>query len=256
VIGDDQAKLAAHNIVFDAKEGVEAVRESLTALPYRGAAKYLGTGRHQVYMLAEAKFIEPIASSPLGLRATFAPAMLDAFVARLLQGAHTVKRKAAHHLTIRQAALRATCPQAEIAKLILDGRLKWVGTFGGKRDYRSILVDLSEVRHVAHGLDPETISTLEFAERFGVKKEVGLALVRHGHVKVVYCERAGHQVARIPSSEVKAFRRRYVSLAELSRVRRKHHVAVKKMLDRKGVLPAFDLGKVRAHFYRRDDISG
>jgi hypothetical protein len=255
VIGEDQACLADHNIVFDAKVGLEAVRESLTALPHHGVAKYLGTRINQVYLLAEAKFIEPIASGPLGLRATFAPAVLDAFVAKLLKGAETVKRKAPHHVTIRQAALRAVCSQAQVVRLILDGRLNWVGSLGGKRDYRSILIDLSEVDHVVHGLDPDTMSTQEFADRLGLKTEVGRALAKHGHVKAILCERAGHQVSRIPASEVEAFRRRYVSLGELSRLHRTNHMVVKKMLDERGVLPAFDLGKVRVQFYRRDDIS-
>ncbi|MBY0382806.1 MAG: TniQ family protein [Xanthobacteraceae bacterium] len=73
VISSDRAGLRPHNVVFDAAKGAEAVRESLTALPYRGAAMYLGTGRHQVSMLAEANFIQPIESGPLSLRATFAP---------------------------------------------------------------------------------------------------------------------------------------------------------------------------------------
>jgi len=255
LISDDQAGLAPQNIVFDAKKATEAVRESLAALPYRGAAKYLGTGLHQVCMLAGANFIEPIASGPLGLRATFAPAMLDAFVARLLRRARPVQRMAAHHVTLQQAALKATCTQADVVKLILGGKLKWVGTLGRKRDYRSILVDLSEVRLLVHGLDPQTISPLEFAKRFDFKKEVAHCLVKHGHVKAVACERAGHQVTRIPLSEAESFRRSYVSLGELSRASGRHHVTVKKALDQKGIRPAFDPDKVVLHFYRRRDVS-
>ena len=255
VIGSDQAGLAPHNIVFDAVKGTEAVRESVTALPYRGAARYLGTGRHQVYMLAEANFIQPIESGPLGLRATFAPAMLDAFVARLLKGAQIVQRKATNHITIAQAARRATCTQADVAKLILDGELKWVGTLGQKRDYQSILVDLSEVQRAAHALDPETISLLQFAKRFGYKKEVAHGLAKYGHINVVTHKRAGHQVSRVPLSEVEAFRQRYISLSELGRVRRQHGLTVKKALDEKGIRPAFDPKKVFFYIYRREDIS-
>jgi hypothetical protein len=115
---------------------------------------------------------EPIASGPLGLRATFAPTMLDAFVARVLGGAVPVRRKAANHITIRQAALRGTCTQADVVKFIFDGKLKWVGTLDQKRDYRSILVDLSEVQGTAHGLDQAGLSVLEFAKELKAKKKV------------------------------------------------------------------------------------
>jgi hypothetical protein len=255
VIDDDQARLADYNIVVDAKAGLDALRDSLTALPYHGVAKYLGIPPKQAVLLVEAKLIEPIASSPLGLRATFAPAMLDAFVAKLLRGAQTVKRKASHHFTIREAALRSACRQDEVAKLILDGRLKWVGILYGKQRYSSILVDLAEVDIAVNGLAPDTISIAEFAKRIGLKKEAGLALVKHGHVDVSSCERAGHQVSRISVREVEAFQHRYVSLGELGRIRRKHSLTIKKTLDEKGILPAFDLGKVRVQFYRREQIT-
>jgi hypothetical protein len=35
--------------------------------------------------------------------------------------------------------------------------------------YRSILVDLSEIRSLVHGLEPELISLREFAARFEFK---------------------------------------------------------------------------------------
>ncbi|MBY0382807.1 MAG: hypothetical protein K2W78_12920 [Xanthobacteraceae bacterium] len=140
-------------------------------------------------------------------------------------------------------------------KLILDGKLKWVGILGQKRHYQSVLVDLLEVQRAAHALGPETISQREFAKRFGFKKEVAHGLVKHGYVRGVTCERAGYQVTRIPPSEVDAFQQRYVSLAELSRVSGKSHVTVKWHLDQKGIRPAFDPKKVCAHIYRRDDIS-
>ncbi len=255
VIDDDQGRLADYNIIFDAKAGFEAVRESIEALSGHEAAKYLGTGRHQLNMLTEAKLIEPIASGPLGLRATFAPATLDAFVARLLKDARTVRRKEPHHVSIMQASRKAVCTQAEIATLILDGRLKWVGNLGGKGDYRSILVDLTEVDALVHELDPDTISAAEFAERIGVKQEVGRALVKHGYVKAVFRQRAGHRVARISSSEMGAFRRRYVSLGEVSRTRGLPHPAMRKMLRDAGIQPAIDPEKVINWFYSRREVA-
>jgi TniQ len=256
LIGEDQAGLPNPNIVFDAVKGEQVMRESVAGLPYHGAASYIGTGRYQVRMFVEARFIEPIADGTLGLRATFAPAVLDAFVAGLLNGARAVKGKGAHHATMQEAARKAMCSQADLAKLILGGRLKWVGTLGRKRDYRSILVDLREVRSLVHGLDSTTISVPEFAERLGFKKQTAHSLVKHGHVKSVSTMCAGHRVARITLSEVDAFRRRYVSLGELARVRGQRPQTVKAALDARAVRPAFDPSKVFTHFYRRADVRG
>jgi hypothetical protein len=255
VIDDGQCRLADSNIIFDAKAGFEAVRESIEALSRDEAAGYLGTGRHQVDMFTEAKLIEQIASGPLGLRATFAPAALDAFVARLLKDAVTVRRREPHHVSVSQASRRAVCTQAEIATLILDGRLKWVGNLGGKGDYGSILVDLAEIDALVHELDPDTISAAEFAGRLGVKPEVGRALVRHGYVKAVFRQRAGHRVARISTSEVQAFRQRYASLGEISRDRGLRHPAMRKLLRDADIQPAVDPEKVTAWFYRRRQVA-
>ena len=255
VIDDGQAQAADYNVIFDAKAGFEAVRESIEALPGHEAARYLGINGHQLAMLTEAKLIEPIASGPLGLRATFAPAMLDSFVARLLKGARTVRRKEPHHVSLMQASRKAVCTQAEIATLILDGRLKWIGNLGGKGGYRSILVDLSEVDALVHELDPDTISAAEFAERIGVKPGAGRALMKHGYVEAVFRQRAGHRVARISSSELAVFRKRYVSLGEISRVRGVHHPAMGKILRDAGIQPAIDPKKVINRFYCRREVA-
>jgi hypothetical protein len=254
LIGEDQAGLANPNIVFDGAEGARIMRDSVAGLPYRGAASHIGTGRHQVRMFVEAKFFEPIADGALGLRATFAPATLDAFVAALLKIARPVRRKVRHHATMREAARKAMCTQADVAGLILNRRLKWVGSLGPMRDYRSILVDAREVRAMVHGLDSATVSVPEFAERFGIKKQAAQRLVKEGHVECGSVECAGHRATRIPVAEADAFQRRYVSLGELRRVRGLHHTTVKKALEQMGIPPVFDPKKVLAHFYLRGDL--
>src|SRR6516162_8214315 len=129
------------------------------------------------------------------------------------------------------------CSQANVVRLVVDGRLKWVGTAGRRRDYRSIRVNLREVRLLVHGPDSETISSLEFARRLGLRKQTTHALVKHGYVESTSIVRAGHQVTRIPISEVKVFRRRYVSLGELAGARGLHSSTLKAKLDARGVRP-------------------
>jgi hypothetical protein len=241
------------NAVFDAQAGYDAVRDAQAGLSFRDAATRLGVNLKQARLFAEAGLIKPVAESPLRLRARFAPAALDAFLARLLAGAATVRRKGTDHTTIPQTALRTSCQQTEIAELILAGKLKWIGRLGGKRDFTSILVKLAEVDAAIHGLDPDTLSIAEFAKLACLKKQAAQLLVKRGIVASVTRKRAGHQVGRIPCGEVDAFKRRYVTLGELSRNRRKHHKAVLKSLEAEGISPVFDLGKARVRIYRRDE---
>lgn len=242
-----------NNAVFDAQVGYLAVRDDLAALSFRDAAKHLGINLKQARLFAEAGLIEPVAEGPLRLRARFAPAALDAFLTRLLTDAAPVGRKGADHTTIPEAALRTSCQQTEIAELILAGKLKWIGRLRCKRDFTSILVKLSEVDAAIHGLDPDTLSVAEFAKQACLKKQAAQLLVKRGIVASVTRKRAGHHVGRVPRGEVDAFRRRYVTLGELSRNSRKHHKAVLRSLEAGGILPAFDLGKARTRIYRREE---
>lgn len=251
VIGAD----TPNNAVFDAQAGFAAVRDSLAALSFRDTAARLGVNLKQARLFADAGFIEPVADGALRLRARFAPATLDAFMATLLAGAVTVRRKAADHATIPEASSRTSRQQTEIVKLILDGKLKWVGRVGRKPDLSSILVKLSEVNAVIHDLRPDTLSIAEFAKKAGLKKRAAQVLVKRGIVRSIASKRAGHLVRRVPVAEVDAFRRRYVTLGEISRERRRHHAAVLKSLEDDGILPAFDLGKARAQVYRRDEVT-
>ena len=231
VIGPD----TPNNAVFAAQAGYRAVRDDLAALPFLGAAKHLGINLKQARLFAEAGLIEPVAEGPLRLRARFAPAALDAFLAKLLAGATPVRRKGADHTTIPETSLRTSCQQTEIAELILNGKVKWIGCLGAKRDFTSILVKLSEVDAAIHGLDPDTLSVAEFAKQACLKKQAAQILVKRGIVRSITRKRAGHQVGRVPRGEVDAFRRRYVTLGELSRNRRKHHATVLKSLEAHGI---------------------
>lgn len=242
------------NVVFDAHAGYRAVRDNLAALDFPETAARLGITLKQARLFAEAGFIENVSESPLRMHARFAPAALDAFVDRLLSGAVNVRRLKPGYATIAEATNRTTVLQIDIVRLILDGKLKWTGCLGGKRDLASILVKLSEVNATIHGLDPDTLSVVEFAQRAGLKKQAAHHMVKLGIVKSVAGKRSGRKVYRVPRTEVYAFRRRYVTLGEISRTRGKHHPAMKKALEVEGILPAFDLGKVRIMVYRREEV--
>ncbi|MBW7974594.1 TniQ family protein [Bradyrhizobium sp. BR 10289] len=254
MIDEEQVKLPDPHILFDAVEGGRIVRDAVAALPYHEVAKRIGTGLYQVKMLVKAGLLEPIADGSLGLRATVSTAAVDAFVARLLKRARPVTAKETGHATLLEASWKVSCAQTDIVRLILDRRLKWVGALTGKSGCRSILVDLREVRVLVHGRQARTISVDEFADRLGLRKQTAQALVARGYVKSATIERAGHRIARIQPSQVKAFHKRYVALGELARARGLHSATMKAKLDAKGIKPALQKHDVFTIFYRRAHI--
>ncbi|MGL9620215.1 TniQ family protein [Bradyrhizobium sp. U531] len=254
LIDEEQARLANPNIVFDAAAGGRIVRKAVAALSYDEAAKRIGTGRYQVQMFVKAGLLDPIANDELGLRATFSPTAVDKFVNTLLKRGRHVTVRENSHATLLDASRKVACSQVDIARLIIEGRLKWVGTMAGKSGYRSLLVDLREVRALVHGREARTISVSEFADRLGLRKQTAHALVARGYVKSAAIERAGHRIARIRPSAVKVFRQRYVSLGELARGRGLRSATMKAKLDRWGIKPALHKQEVFTIFYRRVDV--
>jgi hypothetical protein len=112
---------------------------------------------------------------------------------------------------------------------------------------------VGEVRSVIHGVDPDALTMLTFADRSGMKKETARALVRHGHLRGIPVDRVGGQPGQvlIEVAEADAFQKKYVSLGELGRVTGKGYRVIKRELASRGVLPAFDPKKVVGHFFER-----
>jgi len=221
------------------------------------SGKHLGVGRHQLIALIKAGLIETLgANNPLAMRNFVSKTRVEEFTARLTADVKRVTRKVAGQVTIVEAALRANCTQIAIVKLILERKLSWVGKLERRRGYNSILVDLAEVRLIVHGVDPDAMSMLEFANRCGMRKEAARALVRLGHLRGISVVRGGGQSGQvqIEVAEADTFHKRYVSLGELGRTTRKGYRVIERELASLDVLPAFDPKKVGAYFFDREAI--
>jgi TniQ len=257
VVSKRQISLADHNITFNADKGRQAVLADKDQVPYTLAAKHLGVGRHQLISLIKAGLIETLgANNPLEMRTFVSKTRVEAFTARLTADVRPVTRKETGQATIVEAALHANCSQIAVVKLILERKLNWVGKLERRRGYNSILVDLAEVRLIVHGIDPEALSMLEFADRYEMKKDTARALVKHGHLRGVPVDRVGGQRGQvlIEVAEADAFQKRYISLGELGRQMGSGYRVIKRELASRGVLPVFDPKKVVGHFFDREAV--
>jgi hypothetical protein len=107
-----------------------------------------------IHLLAKNKFILPcVPAAKFSANNQYAISDLDAFLKRLLDGAHVVRKPKPGQASIPAAAKRACCSAADILDLILDCELAWVGQASGERGYLSVRVDVDEIRTKVRGAD-------------------------------------------------------------------------------------------------------
>lgn len=228
------------------------------AMPLKAAGAYLNAPRVHIRLLAGAGFIRPcVPAKAFAAGDFYAPADLDAFLGRVLDGAQRVRKPKPGRTTIPAAAKRACCSATEILRLILDRKLAWVGRLAGERGYLSVLVDVEEIKAKTRGPEHDGLTPRQAATALGTADNVVYALIDAGHLAtrtVVNPINKCPQTVVMPD-EVERFRRKYVSLFALAKERGEHFRAVKKAIEAAGVAPAFDPEKIGARFYRRAWLS-
>lgn len=232
----------------------------LTGLTRKDAEEYLGAGRVQTKLLADAGIIVPaIASADISNKngwCSFTTNHLDDFLRRLQDGAIPVDQPVENQMDIPAAAKRANCSAAEIVKMVLDKKLAWTGRLTSREKYMAILVDVSEIKAKTQLPPLDGLTAAQIQNTLKTTHRVVKALIDNGVLKT---ERHINPINRcpvmiVPTAEVARFRQTYVSLMELAEERRLHSTTVKRLLDDEGVRPALGPAIFHATFYRRCDI--
>jgi hypothetical protein len=248
-------KIEDGNCLFDAQKGSMAALEAAAAtLSVRRSAEYLNAPRVQRDMLYRTGLIVPrVGGADHGAADQFAPADLDAFLDRLLDGAKPVKAARAGQVNIPEAAGRAFCMSEEVVRLILDGKLTRKWRLIGERGYMSVLVGVEEVRALVRGPDHGGLTREALKDKLSTTAKVAAALIKHGHLKTIIVVNPVNRCPTVvvPVEEVESFARKYISLFALAKQQGRHFPAVKKELDADGIEPALDPVKTGATFYRR-----
>lgn len=259
VLADGSDGLADGNCLFDAQRGLMVGSEVAAAtLSVRDAGVYLNAPRVQRDMLYRSGIIVPrIKGGEHGAADQFAPADLDAFLARLFEGAVFSGFAGPNFVDIPTAARLACRSSEEIVRAILDRRLMQKTRIANKQGYMALLVDIDEVRALVRGPDHGGLTGLQIKDKLSTTAKVVAAVIKHGHLKSMTVV---NPVNRCPTvivttAEVARFEREFVSLFALARQQRRHHMLVKKEIDAAGVKPALDPEKVGATFYRRDQVA-
>ncbi|HYF55666.1 MAG TPA: hypothetical protein VEA41_15545, partial [Salinarimonas sp.] len=191
-----------------------------------------------------------------GHRAYFDRADLDLFLARLLSRAVAAQDIAPSMADITAAARASQCSGADVARLILDGRLRRVERLLTKQGYGSLLVDTDELKSLLYA-PVAGISLSVAARRLKICSKVARRLVALGDLA---SREIIHPVTRRPAtmvdeSEIEAFSRRYVGLTDLARRRRVLPADLRRVLAEEGVHPALGPKDYGASFYERSDLA-
>lgn len=251
-------ELADGNCLFDAQKAVSlAQAAAATTLSVRDAGTYLNAPRVQRDMLYRSGLLEPrIKATDHGAADLFAPEDLDAFLARLFDGAAPVPAADAGLVDIPTAAKVACCGSVEVVQAVLDGRLVRKARLTSERGYMALLVDVEEVRALVRGTAPDGLSAEALGARLQTRPHVIRKLMVAGHLK---SETVINPVNRcpmtvVPTAAAERFEAEFVTLFAIARQQGRHHMVVKKELDAAGVKPAMNPEKVGATIYRRSDL--
>ncbi|MDX7952929.1 TniQ family protein [Lichenihabitans sp. Uapishka_5] len=258
ITGDLGDKLDAM-VRFDADAARPFLSATASQVSLKGVEIYLNAPRVHARLLFDEGFIKPFVP-PDGRRVSrhgFARADLDAFASALLAPATTVAEPGGDIQDIPNAAKKANCGAMEIVKLVLDGKLAWVGRHVEVAGFLSVLVSTSEVRAAVRGEDVEGLPEYRVVEVTGFGWRTVRALVEQKILPTVTVVNPINRCPTnvIPLAAMHAFSAGYATLFQVAKETGKHHMKVKADLAANGVAPAFDPATFHATVYRRSDLT-
>ena len=246
--------LSDHRVVFDAEGAIGALELLGSAMSLKGAADYLNIPRPHDRTVLAPPFISPVqVPSPRGgHRLAFPRQALDELMEKLVAKASREQAEGGEYVWLAQASKQCVRPLLDILTLLFDGKLAQIKLDPLERGFKSILVNLEEVRGHLH-TTRTTLSLRDAEHRLKASTQVVKALVDRGHLPSTL---EVNPISNLPSrvvlpEDLGAFMETYVSLMGLSRERGVHFRALKSQLHAAGVVPAFDPQAVPATFYLR-----
>lgn len=188
----------------------------------------------------------------------FRKADIEAFSAKLFEGAETVERPSPRQVKVGAARNVASAAIGDVLALLVDGRLSWKGSLRGGRRFEDLLVDADEVRGLLRAEPPKRGLSKKEVEGVapGLRHEVVLALVARGHLDLVeeFCPVNRRRIPVVTRESVEAFMAKYVTVAEVGKLKGIPARMALRLLREAGVKAAFDVSTANAWIYERADV--
>jgi TniQ len=244
------------DVLFDAGVADRLFKREADSLTLTQVEKYLNAPRPLPKYFLEAGLIRRHSVGSDALHEVFFKSELDQFLTTLFHKAETVTHARPDAHEIRTVAHRANCSVVEILRLIIDGRLAWIGRLAGVHGLAAILVDLDEVKSMTTLPDLGGLIPANALRALRVNCKVMTGLLRVGAFKTVVQR---HPIKRnpqvvIPFEEIERFKSEYVSLFTAARSQGKHMPVLLRELRALGVQPVPQFKGVGATFFKRADV--
>jgi hypothetical protein len=247
---------SGRDVLLEADRAEQLIEREMQSLTLAEAERRLGVSANVMKILLDGGFIQRrrVSKGPHGLR--FWADELDAFLARVLEGAEPIDGKVEETMSISYASAHARCTISTIFQLILDRKLNWVGHRTDRSGLDALLVIPDDIKLALNRPTDDGLSAIDAAESLRLAPAV---MRRLADRKIVGSFRVrdpmtGHEKLRFARAEIDRFASEYVSLFNLGRTLRQKPARVRKDLDACGVKPAQELLGLDAIFYRRSDL--
>jgi hypothetical protein len=182
---------------------------------------------------------------------------IDAFLARLFEGAIEVATPGDFQRSIEEARIAARANSFDVMKLVIDRKVKWKGRISGRSDFQALLVDIDEIKQLLNdGVPANTHLKIKEVAKFveGLQKDAVRPLcdLHQFHLVTGYSPIARRVSTLITLQSAEDFRHRYITAGEISRVHGVTPARVMYRLRKAGVATAFDQDLVHCLIYERE----
>lgn len=183
---------------------------------------------------------------------------LEATKAKFFAGAHQIESPLANQHPIAEARHRALASTKQVLTWIFDGTLKWKGQLAERDDYGALLLDVDElvalvrIEPEVQGFTKEAI--LSYVAGLGPTSPPLLIAAGHLETEQEFSPSARRFIDVITRESAAAFRKRFVTLGELTQTTSLHHKQVRSILARAGIVEKMDAKAFKTFFYDRNEI--
>lgn len=247
-----------HDAVVDAAKAEALMQTAMTGISQASAEQHLNIDKRSMEKLIENRLIPRHKQSTSGRGYRFFKSELDQFLGRLLEGAVPVAPDAiGGYLNIRRASPFTRCAVARIVELILDRKLRKIGYLIDAVGFDSILVDPGEIKGLFGKPTVPGFTAVEVAAQLRTTPKVIRELAKRKLLEAIHAKNrmSGGMSMRFTQSAIDRFNAEFVSLFHLAREACRRTDRVKRGLEAKGVLPAWETDGLIVTFYRRSDLA-
>ncbi len=191
-----------------------------------------------------------------GLNHYFPRSEAEAFFNRLLEGSMPIDQPEPDQSWIGYAAKRACCSSKEVLDLILGKKLEWIGRDLSTTGYKSILVNVDEIKRLTQLPRSEGLTLQRAAEKIGVSSNTMAKIVNAGLLSRTTIINPLNRcpILVIPSAELIEFQKTYATITQISTEHQVHFLRAKKSLKAAGVTPIAAAEALGLKVYRRAQI--